>query len=83
MIYLYKFYCNSFWIPNSHLQYEMPMRGVPQTQVVLIQVSSESGQVLVLSADIRGQNQWSQLPLHIQTVRDTTKKTLFKKLIVR
>lgn len=47
------------------LQHEMAVAGVAQAQVFLVQVHSEPGQVLVLSADVRGQDQRTQVCLHV------------------
>lgn len=51
----------------AHLQDEVAVRGVSQTQLLLVQVCPEPGQVFVLPADICGQNQRPQLPLHVHT----------------
>lgn len=51
----------------AHLQDEVAVRGISQTQLLLVQVCPEPGQVFVLPADICGQNQRPQLPLHVHT----------------
>lgn len=43
----------------------MTVAGVAQAQVVLVQVPSEPGQVIVLSADVCGQDQRTQVRLHV------------------
>lgn len=42
----------------------MTVAGVAQAQVLLVQVHSEPGQVLVLSADVCSQDQRTQVRLH-------------------
>lgn len=52
---------------RAHLQDEVTVRGVSQTQLLLVQVCPEPGQVFVLPADVCGQDQRPQLPLHVHT----------------
>lgn len=42
------------------------MAGVAQAQVFLVQVQTKPGKVVILSADVGGQDQGAQLPLHVQ-----------------
>lgn len=42
----------------------MAVAGAAQAQVLLVQVHPEPGQVLVLSADVRSQDQRAQVRLH-------------------
>ena len=48
-----------------HLEDEVAMGGVAQAQVILVQVPPELGQVLILSADVGGQDQRPQLSFHV------------------
>lgn len=50
----------------TDLEDEVSVAGVAQAQVILVQVCSELPQVLILSADVRGQDQRTQLALHLQ-----------------
>lgn len=50
----------------TDLQDEVAVVGVAETQVLLVQVRPEPGQVLVLPADVRGQDQRTKLTLHVQ-----------------
>lgn len=50
------------------------MAGLAQTQVSLVQVRAEFGQVLVLSADVCGQDQGAQLPLHVKADESNTER---------
>lgn len=40
----------------TDLQDEVTVAGVAQTQVLLVQVHAKPGQVVILSADVRGQD---------------------------
>lgn len=40
----------------TNLQDEVTVAGVAQAQVLLVQVQTKPGQVIILSADVRGQD---------------------------
>lgn len=61
---------------GSDLQHEMTVAAVAQAQVLLVQVHSEPGQVIVLSADVCGQDQGTQVRLHVPA-EGKGKKTVF------
>lgn len=48
-----------------HLEDEVAMGAVAQAQVILVQVHPELGQVLILSADVCGQDQGAQLAFYV------------------
>lgn len=51
---------------ESNLQDEVSVAGAAQAQVLLVQVYPKPAQVIVLSADVCGQDQGAQVPLHTQ-----------------
>lgn len=48
--------CMHMAVEVTDLQDEVAMAGIAQAEVVLVQVQTESGQVVILSADVCGQD---------------------------